>query len=211
LTKVRPKSRATWRTWLQKHHASSSGVWLVFAKKHSGIATLSYDDAVEEALCFGWIDSLMKPVDDRFYMQLFTPRKPKSLWSHSNKARVKHLRAKGLMKPAGEAAIARAKKCGAWTALSAPESRRMTADLRKALDADPIAQENWPAFTDSQRKQFLYWLHSAKRPETRASRIATIVDLVLRKITPSQAYERVRLNRRASRARAPSRARRRRG
>ena len=210
MRKFRPRSRAAWRTWLDTHHASSSGVWLVFAKKRSGIPTLSYDDAVEEALCFGWIDSLMKPVDDRFYMQLFTPRKPKSAWSQSNKTRVKRLRAQGLMRSAGEAAIARAKQRGAWTALSAPESQKMTPDLRKALDADPIAQENWPAFTDSQRKQFLYWLHSAKRPETRASRIATIVDLVLRKITPSQAYERTKLSRQASRGPGPSRARRRR-
>ncbi len=87
--------------WLEKHHATSTGIWLVFAKKHTGLPTLSYEDAVQEALCFGWIDSLMKSIDDRFHMQMFTPRKPKSAWSATNKARLAKLMKAGVMAPAG--------------------------------------------------------------------------------------------------------------
>ena len=97
LPRVRPKSRKAWRTWLETHHTSSAGTWLVYAKRHSGLPSLTYNDAVEEALCFGWIDSKIHPIDDDFYMQMFTPRKPKSAWSTLNKARVKRLLADGLM------------------------------------------------------------------------------------------------------------------
>ena len=97
LKKIQPKSRAAWREWLDKHHASSQGIWLVFAKKHTGLPTLSYDDAVLEALCFGWIDSLMKSIDDRFHMQMFTPRKPKSAWSETNKARLARLTGESIL------------------------------------------------------------------------------------------------------------------
>src|SRR5215204_6440331 len=115
---VQPKSRAAWRAWLQKNHASSSGIWLVFAKKHSGIPSLSYADAVEEALCFGWIDSLLNPIDDTLYKQMFTPRKAKSVWSALNKQRVDKLIAAGAMTAAGMAIITLAKKTGRWESLS---------------------------------------------------------------------------------------------
>ena len=110
--RVRPKSREAWRAWLEKHHASSTGVWLVYAKKHAGIPSLTYNDAVEEALCFGWIDSKINPIDDVFYMQVFTPRKSNSLWSALNKARVKRLLAAGLMSPAGLVVVKAAKDSG---------------------------------------------------------------------------------------------------
>src|SRR4029434_6500197 len=97
LKKFLPKSRAAWRAWLDKNHAASTGVWLVFAKKHTGLPTLSYEEAVLEALCFGWIDSLVKSIDDRFHMQMFTPRKPKSAWSATNKARLAKLMKAGIM------------------------------------------------------------------------------------------------------------------
>jgi uncharacterized protein YdeI (YjbR/CyaY-like superfamily) len=103
---------------LQKNHGTASGVWLVFAKRHTGIPSLTYDDAVEEALCFGWIDSLRRPIDERFFQQLFTPRKPKSVWSGLNKHRVAHLIEEGLMTPAGMAAIDLANQTGTWGALS---------------------------------------------------------------------------------------------
>ena len=106
--RVRPKSRKAWRGWLEKNHASSTGVWLVYAKKHSGLPSLTYNDAVEEALCFGWIDSKINPIDDAFYMQVFTPRKRQSAWSPLNKARVERLLAGGLMTPAGLMAERRA-------------------------------------------------------------------------------------------------------
>ena len=101
LPEFQPKSRKAWRTWLQKHHASSTGVWVVYAKKHTGIPTLSYDESVEEALCFGWIDSLRHPVDDKLWRMVFTPRKPKSAWSGPNRLRVAAMIKAGLMTDAG--------------------------------------------------------------------------------------------------------------
>src|SRR6185436_13618655 len=115
LPTVQPKSRRAWRSWLQKHHAASAGVWLVYAKKHSGIPSLTYSDAVEEALCFGWIDSKINPIDDDLYMQVFTPRKAKSAWSALNKGRVERLMTAGLMAAAGLAVIKAAKESGAWS------------------------------------------------------------------------------------------------
>jgi uncharacterized protein YdeI (YjbR/CyaY-like superfamily) len=174
---------------LRKHHAASSGVWLRFAKKASGLPTVSYNDAVEEALCFGWIDGLMRPVDGTFYMQSFTPRKPRSMWAQSNKTRVARLIDQGLMKPAGLAAIEAAKACGSWDALTAVESLTVPPELRKAINANARARKHWPAFTESQRKQFLYYLASAKRAETRTKRINEIVSFAARKVTPGQAYD----------------------
>ena len=197
-----------WRSWLQTHHASSTGVWLVFAKKHTGLPTVSYNDAVEEALCFGWIDSIMHPVDDRFYKQAFTPRKSKSAWSQSNKDRVERLRAAGLMTAAGEAAVAGAKESGSWDVLSGVEALEIPPELQKALNANKTSKKNWQAFTPSQQKQFLYWLRDAKREATRVERIATIVELVSRGITAARAYEEKLLKRSTSPAPAPSRDRR---
>jgi uncharacterized protein YdeI (YjbR/CyaY-like superfamily) len=131
----------------------------------------------------------MRPVDDTFYVQLFTPRKPKSAWAQSNKTRVARLIDEGRMMPAGMAAIDAAKAGGSWDALTAVESLAIPPELRKAINADPRAKKHWPAFTDSQRKQFLYYLAGAKRTETRQKRIREIVSFAARKITPGQAYE----------------------
>ena len=176
----------------------------MFAKKHTGLPTVSYNDAVEEALCFGWVDSLMHPVDERFYKQLFTPRKPKSAWSQSNKERVERLRAAGLMTDAGEAVVARARESGGWDTLSGVEALEIPLELRKALGADTAASRNWPQYTRSQQKQFLYWLRDAKRESTRAARIAVIVEAVSRRITATKAYDELKLRRPASGRRAPS-------
>jgi uncharacterized protein YdeI (YjbR/CyaY-like superfamily) len=178
LQSVQPRSRKAWRAWLQKHHATSSGVWLVIAKKHTGIPSLTYGEAVEEALCFGWIDSLMHPIDDKLYRQVFTPRKPKSVWSALNRARVEKMIAAGLMTAAGMAMITLAKKSGTWEALKQIEQLELPADLKKALHANGAAKTNWPRLTPARRKMFLYWLNDAKRPETRATRIASIIDRV---------------------------------
>ena len=144
---------------------------------------------VEEALCFGWIDGLMRPVDDAFYMQLFTPRKPRSAWAQSNKTRVARLIDQGLMTAAGLAAIEAAKACGSWDTLTAAESLTMPPELRRAINASALAKKHWPEFTESQRRQFLYYLASAKRAETREKRIRVIVSRVARKIRPGQANE----------------------
>ena len=146
----------------------------------------------------------MHPVDERFYKQLFTPRKPNSAWAQSNKERVERLRAAGLMTAAGEAVIARARESGAWDTLSAVEALEIPLELRKALSGDAAASKNWPGYTPSQQKQFLYWLRDAKRESTRAARIAAIVEAVSRRITATKAYDELRLRGPASGARAPS-------
>ena len=185
-----PKSRKAWREWLKKHHASSPGVWLVYAKKHTGIPSLSYNDAVEEALCYGWIDSLIHPIDEDLYKQMFTPRKPKSVWSAANKARVERLIAAGLMTAAGMTLIALAKKNGKWSAMDHAASLTMPPELQKAIDANAAAKKNWLAYSPGTRKGFLYRVAGAKRPETRAARIAQIVDIVARNVSRAELMER---------------------
>jgi uncharacterized protein YdeI (YjbR/CyaY-like superfamily) len=175
---LQPRSRKAWRAWLTKNHATSSGVWLIYAKKHTKIPSLSYSDAVEEALCFGWIDSLIHPIDDSTYKQVFTPRKPKSRWSALNRKRVAKLIEAGLMTAAGLALITLAKKTGTWEAYVPSETLTLPPELKKAINANPAAKKNWPTYTESQRKIFLYRVHDAKRPDTRAQRIARVIEIV---------------------------------
>jgi uncharacterized protein YdeI (YjbR/CyaY-like superfamily) len=183
LKKVRPKSRAAWREWLEEHHASSQGIWLVFSKKHTGLPTLSYEDAVEEAICFGWIDSLMKSIDDRFHMQMFTPRKPKSAWSVTNKARLAKMMKAGTMRPAGLAAVAEAKKSGSWSAYAEVDKLTIPPELKRAFDANPDAKKNWPTYTSSAQRSFLHMVTNAKRPETRDKYVRRVIDLVAKKVS----------------------------
>lgn len=151
-------------------------MWLVYAKKHSGIPSLTYNDAVEEALCYGWIDSKVNPIDDAFYMQVFTPRKPKSAWSALNKARVERLQAAGLMTRAGRAMVTAAKDSGAWDAMNHVEEMVIPSDLAKAIKANPDASRHWPSYSASRRKGVLYRLAGAKRPETRARYLVSIIE-----------------------------------
>jgi len=188
LRQFQPRSRAAWRAWLDKHHTTSPGVWLVYAKKHTGIPSLTYNDAVEEALCFGWIDSLIHPIDGSLYRQVFTPRKARSLWSALNRKRAARLIEAGLMTAAGMALITLAKKTGCWTAHAAAESLTVPPELKRALAANADAKKNWPTYTESQRKMFLYMVNGAKRAETRAKRVARVVDIVARKVTFAQLY-----------------------
>src|SRR5262249_16702376 len=176
LERVSVGDRASWRAWLQKHHPRPTGVWLVSFKKVTGKPRVEYDDAVEEALCFGWIDSLVRTLDNERAMQLFTPRKSRSAWSPSNRSRVEKLVAAGLMQAAGLAKIEEAKRDGSWDAYSGAESLAIPLDLRKAFDAGPSgARPKWDAFSPASRRAILWWVHSAKRPETRARRIAQVV------------------------------------
>jgi uncharacterized protein YdeI (YjbR/CyaY-like superfamily) len=177
LERVHPHDRAEWRAWLATHHATSPGVWLVHEKKHARPDRLPYADAVEEALCFGWIDSTVRSVDDRLYVQLYTPRNPGSTWSKVNKARVARLAKAGLMADAGRAVVAAAKRSGAWTSLDAVESLEVPHDLAKALRAHPGASGNFAAFPASARKAYLHWVLQAKREETRARRVAEVAEL----------------------------------
>ena len=177
LEQVYARDRAEWRAWLGAHHSTSPGVWLVFDKKSSRADRLAYAHAVEEGLCFGWIDSTVRTLDDSRYVQLFTPRKPKSTWSRPNKERVERLIALGLMADAGLAAIELAKSNGAWESLVAVEAMEVPADLAAALKRARGAAKNFAAFSPSARKGYLHWIGQAVRPETRAARIAEVARL----------------------------------
>ena len=182
---VRARDRGAWRAWLERNGERSPGVWLLYYKKASGRPSVTYAEAVEEALCFGWIDSKIKSVDGESYKQVFAPRRPKSAWSKSNKERVARLVEAGLMTEAGLAKIEAAKREGSWDALDRAEALEVPPDLRRALDANREAARNFAAFNNSARKQFVQWIESARRPETRARRIAQTVERALRNEKPS--------------------------
>lgn len=152
-------------------------MWFVFYKKSAGRARISYDDAVEEALCFGWIDSLPRKLDAERSMLLFTPRKAGSGWSKPNKERIERLIAEGLMSEAGQEKIAAAKRDGSWSKLDAAEALEIPPDLAEAFRADETAKDNFARFSPSVRKGILSWIASAKRFETRAARVAKTVAL----------------------------------
>ena len=147
----------------------------MYDKKGSRVDRLAYADAVEEALCFGWIDSIVKSLDDTRYMQLFTPRKPKSTWSRVNKERVARLIEQGLMAPAGWKTIEIARANGMWSSLDSVEALEVPDDLAAALAKNPDAARNFAAFAASMRKAYLHWVSRAVRPATRAERIAAVV------------------------------------
>jgi uncharacterized protein YdeI (YjbR/CyaY-like superfamily) len=169
--------RADWRQWLADNHETTTGVWLVYYKKGSGKTRVEYDEAVEEAICFGWIDSVVNSVDEFCYKQLFTPRKPKSKWSKLNKTRVEQLEKAGLIMPAGQRLIDLAKATGTWNALDEVELLVVPPDLEAALEAMPPALTNWEAFSRSTRRGILEWLGNAKRPETRQARLQQIAEM----------------------------------
>ncbi|HEY6057283.1 MAG TPA: YdeI/OmpD-associated family protein [Candidatus Limnocylindrales bacterium] len=177
---VHADDRETWRAWLEANHTTARGAWLVTWRPRSGRVGLDYDAAVEEALCFGWVDSTGGRFDDERGKLYFAPRKPRSAWAGSNKARVEFLIAEGRMAPAGLAAIERAKANGAWQVLDAAERLEMPEDLSAALDARAPAAVNFEAFPPSTRKMLLGWVALARRPETRAARIARIAEAAAR-------------------------------
>ena len=168
-------SRVSWRRWLHSNHASASGVWLQFHKKNAARASVTYPEAVEEALCFGWIDGIVKSLDEQSYVQLFTPRKPKSTWSRSNKARVERLIAAGLMTAAGLEKIELARHNGSWESLDSVEALEVPDDLRRALARNRKARENFEKLSPSRKKQLLYRVNGARRPETRRKRIREVI------------------------------------
>jgi uncharacterized protein YdeI (YjbR/CyaY-like superfamily) len=169
------KDRKAWRNWLQNYHAKEAGVWLIYYKKDSGKTRVSYDDAVEEALCFGWIDSIMKPVDEEKYMQKFTPRKIKSVWSALNKKRVEKLIEQKLMTTAGLTIIDTGKKNGSWVQLDHVENFIVPPDLKKFFTKNKKILKYFEGLGKFGQKTWLYRLHNAKLPETRAKRIAELV------------------------------------
>lgn len=174
LSRVEIASRAALRSWLGEHHAKTESIWLVTWKKPDP-RHVPYSDVVEEALCFGWIDSLPRRLDAQRSMLLLAPRKPRSAWSALNKTRVEKLIAGNLMQDAGLAAVMAAKASGAWTALDAVEALTIPADLARALARSKVALENFEAFPRSVKRAILEWIAQAKKPETRAARISDTV------------------------------------
>ncbi len=171
-------NRNEWRDWLENNYDSENEIWLIYYKKHTGKPSIPYDDAVEEALCFGWIDSIVKRIDDEKYTQKYTPRKKKSIWSSLNKKRAKKMIKLGLMTEAGMSKIEDAKKNGEWYKADSPENEpELQPELRKALNANKKARENFNNLAPSYQKQFIGWISSAKREETRAKRIKETVRL----------------------------------
>jgi uncharacterized protein YdeI (YjbR/CyaY-like superfamily) len=177
---VEAPDRDVWRAWLERHGASEKGAWLVMQKKNSSTPGVTYDEAVEEALCFGWIDSRANRADETTYLQIFTPRKPGGTWAATNKVRVERLIAEGRMTPAGMALIESAKADGSWNALDDIEALKVPDDLTAALAENPDALANFEAFPASAKKIILLWIASAKRAETRAKRIAETADKAAR-------------------------------
>ena len=171
------KDRKAWRKWLEKNHATEVSVWLIIYKKESGKTTVYYPEAVEEALCFGWIDSKPNKRDEESYYQFFTKRNPKSAWSKVNKAKVEQLIKDGLMTAAGMAAIELAKNSGTWTALDKVDNSIVPDDLQQALNKNKTAGQYFEAFPRSSKKIILEWIHNAKRPETRQKRIEETVSM----------------------------------
>ena len=169
------------RAWLREHHASSAGIWLKIAKKGSGLTSITYDEAVEIALTFGWIDGQARPGDDTCYLQGFTRRRPQSPWSRRNRDRVEALIEAGAMEPSGLAEVERARADGRWDrAYDGPRTATPPADLMEALAARPAAREHFEALNRTNRYAILYRIQDAKRPETRARRIAKFVDMLER-------------------------------
>jgi uncharacterized protein YdeI (YjbR/CyaY-like superfamily) len=169
------RDRSAFRTWLAAHHPSSPGIWLVYHKDSSATKSITYDEAVEEALCFGWIDSRVKAIDDERYRQKFTPRRPGSTWSRTNKERVARLIASRRMTQAGLEVIEAAERDGSWTMLDTVEALEEPDDLAAALDAVPEARRFFDQLVPSRKKPTLWWVVSAKRPATRERRIAMVV------------------------------------
>lgn len=169
---IQPATRAAWRRWLERNHTRDKGVWFVYFKKSSGKQRFTYEDMVEEALCFGWIDGQARALDAERAMLWLSPRKPKSVWSAPNKVRVARVITAGLMHPAGQAKVDAAKANGSWTALDATDRLEVPDDLAAALAATPKARAHFEAFPASAKKGVLEWVRQAKRPETRARRIA---------------------------------------
>ncbi len=174
---VSAASRDEWRQWLHEHHATEASVWLVIYHKKAKEPSVYYEEAVEEALCFGWIDSIAHKRNDTSRYQFFAKRKAKSNWSNSNKERVQRLLEEGKMQPAGQAMVDLAKETGTWDALTDVQNNVIPGDLQSLLDANVRARDHFDAFPPSSKRIILEWISNAKRPETRQKRIEETVRL----------------------------------
>ena len=172
-------TQAEWETWLAEHHADTAGLWLKIAKKVSGIPSVSYAEALEGALCYGWIDGQKGAFDDQYWVQKFTPRRAKSIWSKVNCDKVAALMAEGRLQPAGVRQVEAAKADGRWDAAYESQSKMTVPDdLQRELDNTPKAQAFFDTLNSVNRYAILFRIHTAKKPETRRARIATFVDML---------------------------------
>jgi uncharacterized protein YdeI (YjbR/CyaY-like superfamily) len=172
-------SAQVWEDWLDEHHAGSRGLWLKIAKKASGISTVTYQEAVDTALCFGWIDGQRQSFDEVWFLQRFTPRRSRSRWSQVNREKVRSLIERGLMRPSGLAEIERAKADGRWEdAIASPSTIGVPDDLRRAFEASPRAKEEFAALNAASRYSILYRIHHIKEEEARARRIKQVVEML---------------------------------
>jgi uncharacterized protein YdeI (YjbR/CyaY-like superfamily) len=173
---------AEWEAWLREHHDSAPGVWIKFARKGSGVASVTYMEALHAALCFGWIDGQARGGDAAFYSQRFTPRRARSIWSKRNREFATALISSGRMQPAGLREVERAKADGRWdAAYDAPSTATVPDDLRAALDAAPAAAAFFETLNAQNRYAILHRIQTAKRAETRARRIETFVAMLARR------------------------------
>lgn len=171
-----------WRDWLHEHHAAYSGVELIFYKVESEMPSMRWEEAVQVAICFGWIDSTVRKLDDERRKQVFTPRKPKSVWSKVNKNYIEQLLKDGLMHASGLKTVEIAKQNGSWQSLDHVEDLKVPDDLQAAFDQNPLAANYYHNLSKTYRKSYLYWLNQAKREETRKIRIDEIVRLCVQNI-----------------------------
>jgi uncharacterized protein YdeI (YjbR/CyaY-like superfamily) len=174
-------SPAEWEEWLEQNHESGGGVWIKMAKKASGIESVRHDEAVDVALCFGWIDGRREALDDTHFLQRFTPRRPRGRWSRINRDKVERMTAEGRMRPAGVAEVERARADGRWdAAYEGQRASKVPEDLRRELEARPRAKEFFDGLDSQSRYAFVYRLGDAKRPETRARRLEKFVAMLER-------------------------------
>jgi uncharacterized protein YdeI (YjbR/CyaY-like superfamily) len=183
---IHPKSRLEWRKWLEKNHTRKEGVWFISYKKATGKPRVDYEESVEEALCFGWVDSKGNKLDDERSMLWFAPRRKGSGWAKPNKERVQRLIKEGLMAPAGLAKIEAAKKDGSWNALDAVEALEIPPDLAKAFSRNKTAKKYFEAFPRSAKRAILEWISNAKKAETRMARIEDTVTKAEKNIRANQ-------------------------
>lgn len=181
-----PPSRKAWRTWLKKNQVAKQSIWLIYYKKQSGVPSLTWSEAVDEALCFGWIDSTARAIDEEKFMQFFCKRKPGSVWSKINKNKVDQLVKEGLMTAAGFESIETAKQNGNWNILDEVEELVIPNDLQKEFEKWPGSEPYFLSIPKSIRKAILQWLVLAKRVETREKRIIEIATLAAQKLKPKQ-------------------------
>jgi uncharacterized protein YdeI (YjbR/CyaY-like superfamily) len=179
-------SKTKWTDWLASQHEKSAGVWLKLAKKNSGIKSITYEEALDVALCYGWIDGQKKGFDEQYWLQKFTPRGKKSIWSKINTEKVERLIGSGEMKAAGLAAVEAAKNDGRWeAAYSSQKNMGIPDDFQAALDQNNKAKSAFARLKSAERYSILFRLHHAKKPETRAKHIQTFVEMLEKSQKPS--------------------------